>query len=99
MGDFLTDDEIQALLHEPKRLPEDYSTRLRPKPKRGHTEAELVVQGDAGSEFRVVIRRSNRNRLDFSVILIYRVPGSTKVLRLRRYNGKSHQHTNPLGKL
>lgn len=96
MGDFLTDYEVQALLEEPKRLPEEYLGRLRLKPKRGHTEAELDVQGDGGSEFRVVIRRSNLNHLDFSVILVYRVPGSTRVLRLKRYNGKSHQHTNPL---
>jgi hypothetical protein len=26
------------------------------------------------------------------------VPGSTKVFRLRRYNGKSHEHTNPIEK-
>lgn len=32
--------------------------------------------------------------MDFSVILAVRVPQSNQVFRLRRYNGKSHEHTN-----
>lgn len=41
-------------------------------------------------------RRSDFNPLDFSVILAYRFPASNQVLRLKRYNGKSHEHTNPI---
>ena len=32
--------------------------------------------------------------MDFSVILAVRVPQSRRLFRLRRYNGKSHEHTN-----
>lgn len=96
MADFLSDAEVDALLNEEKHLPTDYSHRFMLKPKRGHSEFELELGSADGSVFRVVARRSNFNALDFSVILAYRAPSSTQVLRLRRYNGKSHEHTNPI---
>ena len=34
--------------------------------------------------------------LIFRVILVYRPPTSNLIFRLRRYNGKSHEHTNTL---
>lgn len=95
MADFLTDSEIDRLVQERKPLPEDYAKRMALRQKRGHSEAELEVRGEDGSEFRIVVRRSHFNRLDFSVILAYRVPGSNQIFRLRRYNGRSHEHTNP----
>ena len=36
------------------------------------------------------------NALDFSAILAVHVPHSTRLFRLRRYNGKSHEHTNSI---
>jgi hypothetical protein len=36
------------------------------------------------------------NQFDFSVILGYRLPGVNTIFHLRRYNGKSHYHSNPL---
>ena len=96
MADFLSDQEVHALLAEEKRLPADYSHRFVLKPKRGHGEFELDLDGADGSAFRVVARRSNFNHLDFSVVLVYRVPGSNQVLRLKRNNGRSHEHTNPI---
>ena len=96
MADFLSDEEIRALLAEAKGLPADYTRRFVLKLKRGHAEFDLDLNGAGGSPFRVVARRSNFNPLDFSVILAYRVPGSNQVLRLKRYNGKSHEHTNPI---
>jgi len=96
MPDFLTDQDIQDILQEPKRVPVGFQRRIVPRAKRGHSESELDIAGDQGSEFRVIARQSNVNPLDFSVILGYKVPESTLVLRLRRYNGRSHQHTNPI---
>ncbi len=96
MTAFLTDQEIADLLAERKALPGDWKKRLTLKAKRGHTESELEIEGDQGSEFRLMQRRSDFNPLDFSVILAYRVPGSNQVLRLKRYNGKSHEHSNPI---
>jgi hypothetical protein len=96
MAEFITDNEIQALIDERKHVAADFRGRLVPKAKRGHSEADLDIKGYTGTEFRIIVRRANANPLDFSVILGYRVPVSNQVLRLRRYNGKSHQHTNPI---
>lgn len=96
MAEFLSDQEIQSLLQEAKRFPEDYQRRMALKPKRGHTEFELDITGASASEFRILARRSNINQLDFSVILAYCVSGSNQIFRLKRYNGKSHEHTNPI---
>ena len=92
----LSDDEIQRLINEPKPLPPNYHLRLRLKPKRGHKEAELDFEGVHRSPFRLILRQSMRNPLDFSVIIAYCVPQTNIIFRLRRYNGKSHEHTNKL---
>lgn len=96
MAAFLTDQEIANLLSEQKPLPADWRRRLALKVKRGHLEADLEVVGGDGSEFRLLLRRSTINVLAFSAILAYRIPKSNQVLRLKRYNGKNHRHTNPI---
>lgn len=92
----LNDSAIARLISESKPLPPDYRERIRTKPKRGHSERELDVTGTASSEFRLILRQSQINPLDFSVILTFRPSGINQLFRLRRYNGKSHQHTNTL---
>ena len=94
-----SDRDIAALLQERKPLPPDWLNNLRPRPKRGHDERGLEFTGGAGSEFRLIGRQSKRNPLDFSVILAVRVPQSNRIFRLRRYNGKSHEHTNLIEKM
>jgi len=42
----------------------------------------------------LIPRQSSFNPLDFSIILGCYRPDSNKIFRLRRYNGKSHEHTN-----
>jgi hypothetical protein len=96
MAIIFTDQEIAGLIHELKPLPPDYQVKIQTRPKRGHKERELDLKGLSGSEFRLVLRQSLFNSLDFSVILIYRPPNSNQLFRLRRYNGKSHEHTNPI---
>lgn len=64
------------------------------RPKTGHKERELDIMGEEGNEFRLILRRSIINPLDFSIILAYRPPKSNQLFRLRRYNGRSHEHTN-----
>ena len=91
-----SDAEIALLISEPKQLPPDWRTRLSLRPKRGHKEQQLDLIGESGSEFRMILRLSNVNQLDFSAILAVRIPGSNRFFRLRRYNGKSHQHTNQI---
>lgn len=95
MPEILTDQAIDGLIHEQKLLPEHPLGRSL-KAKSGHKEREMDVTGANGSRFRIIIRQSANNALDFSVILAYRRPHSNALFRLRRYNGKSHQHTNKL---
>jgi hypothetical protein len=90
----LTDSQIGALIAERKPLPENFLDRAWPKPKRGHRESELAIGGLLGSEFRFIFRMGTLNQLDFSVILAVRLPKVNTVFRLRRYNGRSHEHTN-----
>ena len=88
------DQEIASLVQERKPLPADWRNQIRLRPKRGHDERQLDLTGDAGSEFRLILRQNQINLLNFSVILAVRVPQSNQIFRLRRYNGKSHEHTN-----
>ena len=64
--------------------------------KAGDKERELDITGVTGSEFRLILRQSLFNILDSSAILAYSGKSSSQVFRLRRYNGKSHEHTNKI---
>lgn len=94
MAVIYSDLEIARLIAERKYLPANWPTLLRPRAKRGHVEREMDISGSAGAEFRLIIRKSVFNPLDFSIILGVRNPQSNRIFRLRRYNGKSHEHTN-----
>ena len=94
MADILSDQEIERLLRETKPLPPDYQAKIQVRPKRGHKEQELDFEGEDGDDFRLVLRQSAINPLDFSIILAFRPKQSNILFRLRRYNGKSHEHTN-----
>jgi hypothetical protein len=91
-----TDAEIAQLLAEPKPLPADYQARLQLRPRSGHERAELDVRTPSGNRFRILLRRNTRNALDFSAIIAHAPSNSTLFFRLRRYNGRSHEHTNRL---
>lgn len=54
------------------------------------------MQGIEGSRFIVIVRQAEANPLDFSVILACYPGKSNERFRLRRYNGKSHTHSNKL---
>ena len=94
MADIISDQEIKDLIRERKPLPSDYVSRIRVRPKRGHKERDLDIRGDNGNDFRIILRQSTINTLDFSIILVFRPAHSNVLFRLRRYNGKSHEHTN-----
>lgn len=91
-----TDAEIDALIREEKPLEPGYRSKVQLRPKRGHKEQELELTGANGSEFRLILRQSLLNVLDFSAILSFIPKSSSQVFRLRRYNGKSHEHTNQI---
>ena len=54
----------------------------------------MEVDGADGNKFVVKLRQNDFNILDFSIILGVISKDSNVVFRLRRYNGKSHEHTN-----
>lgn len=92
----LSDADIDRLLHEEKPLHADFQTKIKTKPKRGHKEKEIDLTGTERNQFRVLLRQSMVNPLDFSIILAYLPINSNDVFRLRRYNGLSHEHTNTM---
>jgi len=94
----LSDHEIQAYIWEHKLLPADWRKRIHRRSKPGHKEGKLKVRDDAGSEFRIIWRQSILNPLNFSIIFAVRPLNTTQLFRLRRYNGKSHTHTNRIEK-
>ncbi len=94
MAAIFSDQEIYHLIQERKPLPDDYRTKIQVRPKLGHKERELDIKGADGGDYRLILRQSIFNPLDFSIILAYRPPKSNQLFRLHRYNGKSHEHTN-----
>jgi len=91
-----TDAEIEEMIREPKTLPHDFSTLPKLNPKRGHKEKQYDVNGAHGNNYRIILRQSDTNLIDFSVILDLIPPDSNHLFTLRRYNGKSHEHTNSI---
>ncbi len=91
-----TDSQISDLIQERKQLPESWRDRFHLRPKRGHQEAALDLIGDAGSHFHLIVRQNRINVLDFSIILAVRIPQTNQLFRLRRCNGRSHEHNNQI---
>ena len=96
MAAMYSDADIKRLLDERKPLPKDFNSIIRLRDKRGHKEQELEFHGVNDNQFRLILRQSNFNPLDFSVILAYCPAERTQLFRLCRYNGKSHEHTNTI---
>ncbi len=91
-----TDAEIARMIAERKPLPDNYRSRVQLRDKRGHKERELDLAGADGTEYRLILRQSDFNTMDFSIILALNPADSNQLFRLRRYNGKSHEHTNQI---
>jgi len=87
-----SDEEIAQMIQEQKQLPDNYRLRAQLRSKKGHKERELDVMGKSGTQYRLILRQSNFNTLDFSIILAVNPSNSNQLFRLRRYNGKSHEH-------
>jgi hypothetical protein len=91
-----SDAEIARMIQERKPLPDNFRARVQLRNKRGHKERELDVTGEGGTQYRLILRQSDFNTLDFSIILAVNPADSNQLFRLRRYNGKSHEHTNQI---
>jgi hypothetical protein len=95
MNAVIDDEQIQALLTERKPAV-DPSELVPRKRKRRHLETHKEVVGAEGSKFRLVVRQSSLDVQDFSAILGWEMPSHTHLFRLRRCNGRSHEHRNQL---
>jgi hypothetical protein len=91
-----SDKEIEDLIADPKALPANWRVRVQLREKRGHKERELDVVGEKGNSYRLILRQSDYNVLDFSAILAVQPDNTNQLFRLTRYNGKSHEHTNKI---
>jgi hypothetical protein len=96
--DILTNEEIEALINERKPLPEDHGRRLRSvrKSSQQYRQSELEVKGEQGHDFKLSVRVSVQDPLNFSVILIHYPTGSADPVILLRYNGRHSAHVNRL---
>jgi hypothetical protein len=93
---FLLDTQIDAMICEAKTIPDGLCPLTRPIERNQHRRKEFEITCATGSSFVIATRQSMLNSQDFSVILGYRNPGFNTIFRLRRYNGKSHYHTNTI---
>jgi hypothetical protein len=93
----LSDAEIEALIHEPKRVPSSLVPlgKLSERQKSLRREFDVSSTTSSGNAFVIHVRQNSIDVLDFSAILGYKMPGTNTVFRLRRYNGK-HQHSNSI---
>lgn len=82
-----SDQEIVEFIEERKVLPDDWRDRL-------YRKGNLVVEGEAGNTFRIIVRQGTSKPLDFSVILTVIIPLSNRNFKLRRYNGWTSRHRN-----
>jgi lysozyme family protein len=92
----LSEERISELISEQKPLPSGLDPLAALTRRNQHDRKDYTVVTPSGNEFLVAIRRSALNMLDFSVILGYQLPNLHTIFRLRRYNGKSHHHTNTI---
>ena len=100
MATVLADDQIASLLIEPKVLPPNWESRLklREKANQCYSQRELELDRADKTQFRLVLRRSILNVLDFSIILVF-VDADSADYRLCRFNGRHpSDHTNKVEK-
>ena len=91
-----TDKQVDAFVEERKPLPANWQHRTRWRAKCGQDGRYPDVNGEKGTEFRLILRRTRVNGVDYSIILAVLVRRAAQVFRLRRYNGRSHEHTNEI---
>ena len=96
MALILTDEEIKLLINEKKTISVDFFSSIKFTHKLNHKSGKKEIIGENGSTFQVFIRQAVLNPFDFSVGLTYIIPNTNKPFILKRYNGKSHQHTNKI---
>lgn len=90
--DVIGDVQIEEYIKERKVLSQDFKSVLKDKGRMYVFDQEII--GLNGSTFKIIIRQSKINPLDFSIIFGVLLGGD--VFRIRRYNGDSHVHKNKI---
>lgn len=96
MSYYFTDDEISDLISENKTLSKTIIEILNFKESDGHKKAEHTIERSDGNLFNIILRQNIHNINDFSVIFAFQEKEKNTNFKLRRYNGKSHEHSNKL---
>lgn len=96
MSYYFTDEEIKSLVDEEKIFDGSLDAIMDFKESDGHKSASVELRRTDGSKFIIKLRQNLNNVNDFSVIFALQGKGISKDFKLRRYNGKSHQHSNRL---
>lgn len=94
----ITNRQIQDFIKEKKILPKGFNPSLKDRnvSNQSHNHFDCEIIGEYGNTYRIIIRQSKINPLDFSVI--FGIILSGRVFRIRRYNGDAHPHSNKIEK-
>lgn len=96
MSYYFTDEEINSLIAEEKSFSGSLAEIMNFKESDGHKRASVEIARPDGSQFIVKLRQNLIDVNDFSVITGFQEKGSNKDFKLRRYNGKSQEHSNKI---
>lgn len=89
---FMDDREIEFLLKEPKHLETKGRWSTQGKFKKRN---DVLVSPSSGQRYQLFQRQSLKLRSSFSCGLLW-TPANKGALILARYNGPSHNHSNPI---
>lgn len=93
---YFTDDEIDSMISEEKYFDGSFEELLNLKESDGHKTTSIDFPRADGSKFVIKLRQNQNDINDFSAIFTFQEKGNNKDFKLRRYNGKSHAHTNKI---
>ena len=96
MNYYFTDEEIQSLIAEEKHFRGSIDEMMNFKESDGHKRSSVEILCADGNLFVIKLRQNLNNVNDFSAILAFQERGCNKDFKIRRYNGKSHEHSNKL---
>ncbi len=96
MSYYFTDEEINNFVVEEKQFSGTVNGFMIFKESDGHKRSSAIIGRSDGSQYIIKLRQSTHNVNDFSAIIAYQSKGTNKDFKLRRYNGKSHEHSNRL---
>lgn len=96
MSYYFTDDEINALITEEKTHTGTIHDIMNFKESDGHKRTSFDIIRPDESRFIIKLRQNVNDMNDFSAIIAFQEKGNNRDFKLRRYNGKSHEHSNKL---